>query len=247
MLSMFPDYTLFTSQSINGVCSTTSFPSTFETPFTVTHETAVASSDFSSSAIATFLRYIGFTRCEYPDTNGDRTVDAYHSVEAINITTSRGYPTGTISSDSTRTNSSIINSTRAFPPNSASGSDHTNTPIAPGISQRVKIAIGCSVSVAGLISFLVLALWIYRYRKAKQQRQPSLKSASPEDDQPYLQRKGELEAEEKHRYELSNEQRQNELDGDNEIHEMPADRDGIPRRQELRGEEHCKELGARNT
>lgn len=68
------------------------------------------------------------------------------------------------------------------------------------------------------------------------------------DDQPYLQQKGELEAEEKRKFELHGEYRRYELDGDNEISEMStaANAPGlaVPNRPELRGDVHGKELRA---
>ena len=61
-----------------------------------------------------------------------------------------------------------------------------------------------------------------------------------------LQQKGELEAEGRRKYELEAEARLYELE-ENEIGEMPTTEEGnnraAIRRQELRGEEHCRELG----
>lgn len=72
------------------------------------------------------------------------------------------------------------------------------------------------------------------------------KTTSCEDDQPYLQQKGELKTEERRIYELHANQRQHELEGNDEISEMPASTNPLvhPHRPELSGGEHCKELRA---
>lgn len=75
------------------------------------------------------------------------------------------------------------------------------------------------------------------------------KTENAETSQPYLQRKAELEAEEKRKHELEAEERRYELEEDRKIHEKSVERDSqgiasLQVRQELRGEEHSKELEA---
>lgn len=77
------------------------------------------------------------------------------------------------------------------------------------------------------------------------------KESNPETDvsdggTPYFQQKGELEAEESIKYELHAETCRDELE-ENEVHEMPTTGGGhgeemVVRRNELRGQEHSREL-----
>lgn len=66
------------------------------------------------------------------------------------------------------------------------------------------------------------------------------------ESQTYLQQKAELEAEQKRKSELEAEERRYELDGESRIHEIPDESShGLSSshlRQELRGEEHSREL-----
>ena len=66
-----------------------------------------------------------------------------------------------------------------------------------------------------------------------------------EDQQPYLQQKAELEAEEKRKYELEARERRYEIGVEGERYELPVEGQDmmIRTRQELRGEEHSTELG----
>ncbi|KAI4146710.1 MAG: hypothetical protein L6R39_003355 [Caloplaca ligustica] len=115
-----------------------------------------------------------------------------------------------------------------------------------GLARRTKIALGVSVPVASIIVCAIVVFGTKRYRKNEHSRQSDNKAASPEDNQLYFQQKGELEADETIRVELDAAQRQPELDGQNEIREMSTaanDNTTITcQRQELRAEEHCREL-----
>ncbi len=68
-----------------------------------------------------------------------------------------------------------------------------------------------------------------------------------DENRPYFQQKGELEAEEKRKYELHAEERRYELAEDNQLREMSTTDSpyemSTQRTQELRGEEHSGELG----
>lgn len=67
-----------------------------------------------------------------------------------------------------------------------------------------------------------------------------------EDGQPYLQQKAELEAEENGRHELDALETPHETGNEGERYELPANEEDVMKmRQELRGEEHSKELEVR--
>lgn len=100
---------------------------------------------------------------------------------------------------------------------------------------------------------LCLALAIRKYRKNKRNKIQSSDNETPatpteEDQAPYLQPKGELDAHGNSKFELGAEHRQYELEGDTEIHEMPtaANTEELSGRgrTELKGAEHSSELGA---
>lgn len=113
------------------------------------------------------------------------------------------------------------------------------------LSPPTKIGIGTGVSTAStIIPFLALRDFL-RYRKRKTGDRAEKQETTSEEHQPYFQQKGELEAEEQRKYELEAAERRFELE-ENMINEMPTleiDNDRpAHRRQELQGEEHCKEL-----
>ena len=64
------------------------------------------------------------------------------------------------------------------------------------------------------------------------------------ESQPYLQQKAELEAEENRKHELEAEERKYEIGSDGNRYELSAEEGQMEsrRRQELRGEEHSREL-----
>ena len=122
-------------------------------------------------------------------------------------------------------------------------SSSTALPSEPMLPVGAKAGIGVAIPVAALI---VLTLGFFKFCWHRKRQNKALQAdtvALSGEDQPYLHQKGELEAEERRRYEMHGEHVQYELEGDNEMHEMAARVDQIPsNRPELRGEEHCKEL-----
>ncbi|KAI4271509.1 MAG: hypothetical protein LQ337_005953, partial [Flavoplaca oasis] len=121
--------------------------------------------------------------------------------------------------------------------------------------RQKKIALGVGISVGSVLIALGPVLLLRRYRRNKRSKINSSDDQDPstpqeEDQPPYLQPKGELDAHGNSKFELSAEQRQYELEGDTEIYEMPTGADtgelsGCGR-IELRGAEHSQELEARN-
>ena len=141
-----------------------------------------------------------------------------------------------------------MTSTKVYVPGSSPGNP-TETLVAGSshhrLDEHAKIGIGIAISVVVMVSLLASFLWL-RYRKIKETNALREKQMVPEDSQPYLQQKAELEAEEKRKHELEAEERRYELDGERMIHEMSDESShGLPSsylRQELRGEEHSREL-----
>ena len=112
----------------------------------------------------------------------------------------------------------------------------------------MAIAIGLPIVVV-LLFTVILLIWHNRKRSyalvgegiAKTQQ----KGHSQEDFQPYLQQKAELEAKEIKIVELEALERPYEIGYEGQRYELPVNEDGIMRmRQELRGEEHSKELAS---
>lgn len=119
----------------------------------------------------------------------------------------------------------------------------------PKLHKKEKLIIILTTTVP--LSALIL-LGILAYRKKRHSRSTAArdedKTSSPrpstDNTQPYLQKKPELEAEARAKYELETYQRTYELPGEDAIHEMPngKERRIISRLQELRGAEHSVEL-----
>ena len=114
-----------------------------------------------------------------------------------------------------------------------------------GLSSAAKIGIGIGVSAIGTSILLLASRGLLQYRERRNRDRAEKQGATSEEHQPYFQQKGELEAEERRKYELEAEERRYELE-ENEINEMPTIEMNNERsahgKQELRGEEHCKEL-----
>ena len=90
--------------------------------------------------------------------------------------------------------------------------------------------IGVIVPIV-VTAIVLLGLWAWRkYHR----RSPSIlvEQTPPEERQPYLQQKAELEDEARRRHELDGQERRCEIDG-NEIHELPerCSRHGMMKRQ----------------
>ena len=88
-------------------------------------------------------------------------------------------------------------------------------------------------------AFVVFAIVLWRTRQ-KRRRKNSANQDSQDDSPAFLQRKAELEAAERGRYEVHGEDVRYEL----ETQETRSELHGGVRRQELRGEEHSLELEA---
>ena len=118
------------------------------------------------------------------------------------------------------------------------------------LSKGATIGLSAGLPLIALIVLILLFLLVLlclARRKRKQSEKAQQARPVVNENQPYLQQKGELEAEEKRKYELQAEERRYELPEENAIREMSstderAERSNA-RRPELRGEEHCRELG----
>ncbi len=96
---------------------------------------------------------------------------------------------------------------------------------------------------------MILLIWHNRKRSyalvGERNAKTQQEGHSQEDYQPYLQQKAGLEAEEKKIVELEALERPYEIGDEGQRYELPVNMDGIMRmRQELRGEEHSKELAS---
>lgn len=234
--SMFQGYILTSSFKVNGVCVTTSFVRALSSPFTVTNTDSVPDENFTTSAVIVFAKFLGLTQCQGSGNTVGGAVLSQVPLATKTIVTLASANSSRTTAPATPAQS---NSNRTSNSTDLAATNYPNGP-----SKRTKITLGSSIPIVTILCCAAIFLAIKRYRGNKRQRQLEVKLPSSEEDQPYLQQKGELSAEEKHKFELEGHQRQTELDGSNEIHEMPDILEELMNRhrQELRGEEHCKEL-----
>ena len=128
------------------------------------------------------------------------------------------------------------------------------SPTSSPVQEKRPLSLGAKIGigVAGLNLVLMITLAVaLRYRSKSRLRKVKELSSNSETDlsdgsTPYFQQKGELEAEERIKYELHAETCGGELE-ENEVHDMPTTRGGhgeemVVRRNELRGQEHAREL-----
>ena len=233
---VFTAYSITSEYSTNGRClTTTGVPVQAVPPYSILRPPSTPASDFVSIAGSSFLDYLGFSSCSGPA----------EDVIPINLTPttlangSVSFVTSSLpSANSTSTKASISGTSTVKP---VPGSRHQT------LDEQAKIGMGIAIpfGVGALLS-LALLLW-RRYRKDKGAKVATAEHVASEGVQPYLQQKPELESEEKRKQELDAEERRYELDGENRTHEM-SDRSSsaLPVSgvlQELRGEEHARELG----
>ena len=99
-----------------------------------------------------------------------------------------------------------------------------------------------------VIASLLLMLTFWRSYQNRKQIKTDNDTALPQDVQPYLQQKAELEDEERRTYEMEALEVRREMYGEDAIHEIGLERDQrrISRLQELKGSKFSKELEVPN-
>ena len=254
---MFNAYTYFNETSIQGLCSTVVTTITLVSAYSVTAAATVSDLNFPDSATSEFYDFLGFSTClggNYENTVLIPVSDLSSETALVPIP---GQPIGTGNSTASGLSTNVSNIGEAPTGLSTNVSNIAEAPTGSpttGMSpQQKKIALGVGISVGSVLIALCLVLLLRRYRRNKRSKIISSDDKDPstpkeEDQPPYLQPKGELDAHGNSKFELSAEQRQYELEGDTEIHEMPTgtntkELNGCVR-IELRGAEYSQELKA---
>lgn len=206
-----------------------------------------ASMSFSSDLGSRFLEVIGLTICE----NGDKPtvslrdptdIRPFRDIPALttSVTPATIGPSATSADFSASTSQS---------PRRASSTLDTNERIAIGVAIPSVITASC------LVAFLAWGRSKRSHRKTDSDEHVPNNSDS---SQPFLQQKAELEAEERRKIELEARERRYELNTEDTIHEADNQCNGPEissyspthilsshqQRQELRSEDHSKELEA---
>ena len=201
--------------------------------FSVSQPATFNTTEFLSTATDSFTNHLGLASCSRPG-------------RVINVApaTVTATPTASIPSLLTPVNySPKQNSTQANP----TGTTTPDVNFAPPVP---TIAVAVTISVA-FLGMVLLAFLMYARQKAQKKLRKEAEGASSqnngsphENTQPYLQQKAELEAEENRKHELEAQERTYEMGSEGERYELPTGKQDamIRARQELRGEEHSKEL-----
>ncbi|KAL9036527.1 MAG: hypothetical protein Q9180_004249, partial [Flavoplaca navasiana] len=223
------------------LCSTSVATITLLSAYSVTAAATVSDLNFPASATGEFIDFLGFSGCAAEVGTALVPVSDLLSETALVPIPSQPIGTGNSTPSGLSTNVSNIAEART-------GS--ATTEMSP---RQKKIALGVGISVGSVLIALCLVLLLRRYRRNKRSKIISSDDKGPstpkeEDQPPYLQPKGELDAHGNSKFELSAEQRQYELEGDTEIHEMPTGANtgelSGRGRIELKGAEHSQELKA---
>ena len=235
---VFTAYTYSTEYSSDGSCIATSSSTSISPAFSVVRIGSTAASVQLPSAVSELAAELNLTSCDF----GGVPIPPTDTTPA----TRSSLLTASLSSANTTSTESPIRSTGV--PNLGNYTEApTSTPFHHHLDEQARIGIGIAVPVV-VIALLVLALSMWRrYRKAKRPNVMEADDVKPEDSQPYLQQKAELEAEEKTKYELSAQEQKFELSGQSTINEILGESShGVPflvrERQELRDVEHSREL-----
>ncbi|KAL9626036.1 MAG: hypothetical protein Q9204_007634, partial [Flavoplaca sp. TL-2023a] len=232
---VFNAYTYFNETSIQGLCSTFVTTIIITSGYSVTAAATVSDISFPASATSEFVDFLGFPVCD----GGEHEIE-YGSPVLVPIpgwtgetalVPITGQPIGTGNSTASGLSTNISNTAEAPTGLSTNGSNiaeaPTGSPTTGMSSRQKKIALGVGISVGSVLIALCLVLLLKRYRRNKRSKIISSDDKDPsapkeEGQPPYLQPKGELDAHGNSKFELSAEQRQYELEGDTEIHEMPT-------------------------
>lgn len=228
---LFTAYSISREYSSNGLCVPTPGPSiAVSPPYSIAWPDSISASDFElfkQTANRSFLDYLGFSPCSGPR-------------QDVVTTTFINSPSLTSSPPST-----TATSTKEY-----ISEVSTETPVAGPAHHRLekpaKVGIGIAIPVIVTALFLLAVFLSLRSNKIKKTKTLRRRRTILEDSQPYLQQKAELEAEEMRKHELEVGEMRHELDGESRIQELSDDSShGLPsvyQRQELRGEEHSREL-----
>lgn len=225
MYLAFRSYVIISAFTLNGSCNTLQEAvSTLPTPFSVANPTPANNSSLDR-AQTSLLSYLDLSDCS--------ALDVPSQLTPIN-------------------NSTLPGPTTASPLPSATSSSATLPQPSkphPRLDKKAKVIIILTTTVP--VSALIL-LGIFACRKKRRSRSTAAKNAnktsspspSPDDTLPYLQKKPELEAESRAKYELEAHQRMYEILGEGAVCEIANGevRRIFPRLQELRGAEHSVEL-----
>lgn len=186
--------------------------------------------DLSSRATKSFQSSLGLTNCTSP-------LLPTGLVQVYNVSTSNALPTLTSLLPASSLNNSLASSSSSTVPK-----DITSPSVSPpSLKTKDKIVTGVMVPV-GITTITLLGILTWRkYRKRDPDGDPV---PHPEDTQPYLQQKAELEDEQRRIHELDARERRYEIEGDSSRHELAVREEPYraSSRQELRGSEHCQEL-----
>ena len=214
--------------------------------FSVSQPATVNSTEFLSTAIDSFTNHLGFSACAGTGTGKDVNV----APATVTATPTASIPS--ILSPVTLALNQNLTQSNPTGTNSPNQSSTQPIPTHPSGSHKkyLKVAYAVAIPVA-LLGLVLLLFLLYKRRKAQKTLKEEEEDSSSQDKgppheetQPYLQKKAELEAEEKRKHELEAREMRYEMGTEGERYELPAgERDSMKRtRQELRGEEHSTEL-----
>ncbi|KAI4212610.1 MAG: hypothetical protein LQ351_004682 [Letrouitia transgressa] len=261
-------YVVFTAFSItsdyktNGTCKTSSSVIPLSLAHSIPKPTSIPASEFYRTANAFLIDWLGFTTCSngedaqkiaYPVPIPDSrlanqlasiTQDATLRIKSNVIYNALGtrIPNRTFFTSSNKTPSASLNETPSASPSRTPSASHR-------LGRPAKIGLAVTMSFLALLFLAVFLKFWRHYRKRKSAESTKVKQNKTileDNHQPFLQQKAELEAEHNVRHELEAEDRRYELAEGERIHEVTRGpcrvRPSHRLRQELRSEEHAKEL-----
>ena len=222
-------YSITSAYPISGTCVTSSGrPISISTPFSLSKPSTTDSAQFQAAAESSFVRFLGFNGC----------IGAIQPSELVAIRNATQTNSDTAASlrnadSSSQLLTTTLSTNTIASPSSSSGPIH-------GMGQRnARIVVGVTIPI-GSIAALVLGISLWRNYRKRRHIQPTNQIPQNQDSIAFLQQKAELEAQERRRCELHEEDIRHEL----EMNERRPELHGGRRWQELRSEEHSRELEA---
>ena len=240
-------YSVTSTTSVSKACDSVLRRSIALSPISrVSQNGTVLGEDQQSTALLSVISSLGLKGCS-PAVSS--------TLQSLNVSTGPSGSTVTspalLSLPSPSSLSSLLSLSSAPLLSSPTTSSHLSSslsiPVSSGLNGQGKIVVGVVVPFAVIGLLLIIPVSWRRYRTRKQIETVN-DAALPQDIQPYLQQKPELEAEERERYEMEAQDARHEMQGEDAIHEIGLERDQRPvlRLQELKGSEPSKELEVPN-
>ena len=238
---VFTDYTSFSASSNDIGCTTRTALKDLTTPFAALVDKEPPDMSIAASS---FLSYFNYTSCYLSVESGPQWPSLTRGVMSTSLSEKQSIPTTVVRTSSVPSRSASISQSTAA---TANTSYPQYTPSASATTRETRnLIVGLVVAIVTVILLVSMGLAYFCLVRRRRRRMNEVIKADHgknkhdgegENPQLYLQQKVELD-DGQQRHEMEAAELRYEVQGVDEIHELPADKeDGRYCRQELNGDE----------